>query len=171
LFICVNQSKTKKIMTDEKEEHGLTKRIKREIQRLDKDAAPGVIITPHEDNLRYLHITIEGPKDSPYEGGVFELEMFLADTYPMKPPKCRFLTKIYHPNVDQLGRICLDILKDKWTPALTVTRVCLSLQLLMQEPNPDDPLDNKVADQWKNDIDTAHKIAQDWTKKYAKHNK
>ena len=75
---------------------------------------------------------IAGPADTPYEGGIFKLEMFLTKEYPMKPPKCRFLTKIYHPNVDKLGRICLDVLKDKWTPALTISRVCLSIQLLMQ---------------------------------------
>ena len=150
------------------EDDGLPKRIKKEIQRLKKDQAAGITIEPTEDNKRYFMITIEGPKDTPYEGGIFRLEMFLTDKYPMKPPKCRFLTKIYHPNVDKLGRICLDVLKDKWTPALTVSRVCLSIQLLMQDPNPDDPLDNKVAEQWKTDIKTAHATAREWTQKYAK---
>mmetsp|Transcript_27257 Transcript_27257/g.24079 ORF Transcript_27257/g.24079 Transcript_27257/m.24079 type:complete len:87 (+) Transcript_27257:1-261(+) len=85
----------------------------------------------------------------------------------MKPPKCRFLTKIYHPNVDKLGRICLDVLKDKWTPALTISRVCLSIQLLMQDPNPDDPLDNQVAEMWKTNVKQAHKTAREYTAKYA----
>ena len=147
---------------------GLPKRISKEIQRLKKDTPVGIKIEPDKDNLRYFHIFIEGPQDTPYEAGIFELEMFLTDKYPMKPPKCRFITKLYHPNVDKLGRICLDVLKDKWTPALTVSRVCLSIQLLMQVPNPDDPLDNKVADQWKSDIKTAHKTAREWTQKYAK---
>ena len=149
------------------QDNGLPKRIKKEIQRLGKDQAPGIKIEPTADNLRYFMITIEGPKETPYEGGLFRLEMFLTDKYPMKPPKCRFLTKIYHPNVDKLGRICLDVLKDKWTPALTVSRVCLSIQLLMQDPNPDDPLDNKVAEQWKTDTKTAHATAREWTRKYA----
>ena len=110
----------------------LPKRIQKEIQRLQKDAPPGISIAPHDDNYRYFNIVIAGPQDTPYEGGIFKLELFLIKEYPMKPPKCRFLTKIYHPNVDKLGRICLDILKDKWTPALTISRVCLSIQLLMQ---------------------------------------
>lgn len=82
-------------------------------------------------------------------GGVFKLELFLTDEYPMAPPKVRFLTKIYHPNIDKLGRICLDILKDKWSPALQIRTVLLSIQALLSAPNPDDPLANDVSEQWK----------------------
>ena len=67
----------------------------------------------------------------------------------MAPPKVRFLTKIYHPNIDRLGRICLDILKDKWSPALQIRTVLLSIQALLSAPNPDDPLANDVAEHWK----------------------
>ena len=82
-------------------------------------------------------------------GGTFRLELFLTAEYPMGAPKVRFLTKIYHPNVDRLGRICLDILKDKWSPALQIRSVLLSIQALLSAPNPDDPLDNTVAEMWK----------------------
>ncbi len=108
-------------------------------------AAPGISATPHEDNLRYFDVIIAGPASSPYEGGVFKLELFLSEDYPMAPPKVRFLTKIYHPNIDKLGRICLDILKDKWSPALQIRTVLLSIQALLSAPNPDDPLANDVA--------------------------
>lgn len=70
-------------------------------------------------------------------GGVFHLELFLTEDYPMTAPKVRFLTKIYHPNIDKLGRICLDILKDKWSPALQIRTVLLSIQALLSAPNPD----------------------------------
>ncbi|KAI9917000.1 hypothetical protein PsorP6_017195 [Peronosclerospora sorghi] len=83
--------------------------------------------------------------------GIFKLELFLPAEYPMAPPKVRFLTRIYHPNIDKLGRICLDILKDKWSPALQIRTVLLSIQALLSAPNPDDPLANDVADHWKTD--------------------
>jgi len=85
----------------------------------------------------------------------------------MAAPKVRFLTKIYHPNIDKLGRICLDILKDKWSPALQIRTVLLSIQALLSAPNPDDPLDNEVADLWKNAEQEAISIAKQWTEKWA----
>jgi hypothetical protein len=84
-------------------------------------------------------------------GGIFKLELFLPEEYPMAPPKVRFLTKMFHPNIDKLGRICLDILKDKWSPALQIRTVLLSIQALLSAPNPDDPLANDVAEMWKQD--------------------
>ena len=86
-----------------------------------------------------------------FAGGTFELELFLPTGYPMVPPKIRFLTRVFHPNVDRFGRICLDILKDKWSPALQIRTVLLSLQALLSSPNPDDPLDNGVAEMWLKD--------------------
>merc|ERR1712038_1994780 len=146
---------------------GLPKRIQKEIQRLGKDAPPGISIALHNDNYRYFNIVIAGPADTPYEGGIFKLEMFLTKEYPMKPPKCRFLTKIYHPNVDKLGRICLDVLKDKWSPALQIRTVLLSIQALLSAPNPDDPLANDVAELWKINEAEAIRNAKDWTRNYA----
>ncbi|RMZ71344.1 ubiquitin-conjugating enzyme E2 N [Pyrenophora seminiperda CCB06] len=128
----------------------------------------GISATPHDDNLRYFDVTIDGPSQSPYEGGVFKLELFLPDDYPMTPPKVRFLTKIYHPNIDRLGRICLDVLKSNWSPALQIRTILLSIQALLGAPNPDDPLANDVAQAWKEDQQQAIKTAQEWTQQYAK---
>ncbi len=85
----------------------------------------------------------------------------------MAPPKVRFLTKMYHPNIDNLGRICLDILKDKWSPALQIRTVLLSIQALLSCPNPDDPLNNQVAELWKSNEDQAIANAREWTRQYA----
>lgn len=98
---------------------------------------------------------------------MFQLEAFLPADYPMEPPKVRFLTKIYHPNIDKLGRICLDILKSKWSPALQLRTVLLSIQALLSAPEPDDPLDEAVAKHWKQDRAKAEETAREWVKKYA----
>ena len=128
-----------------------------------------------------------GPEGSPFEGGVFKLELFLPEDYPMSAPKVRFITKIYHPNIDKLGRICLDILKgktwvsllrsesrndgsdfsDKWSPALQIRTVLLSIQALLSAPNPDDPLANDVAELWKVNEAEAIRNAKEWTRLYA----
>jgi ubiquitin-conjugating enzyme E2 N len=129
----------------------ISKRIQTEINNLGKkeNQIEGISIVPHRDNQRYFDITIDGPVGSPYEGGTFFLELFFPVDYPMSPPLVYFVTKIYHPNVDNVGRICLDILKDKWSPALQIPKLGLSLMCLLAEPNPDDPLDNNIADLWK----------------------
>jgi len=145
----------------------LPRRIITETQKLMTDPVPGISARAHEDNMRYFNAIIAGPVQSPYEGGLFELELFLPEDYPMSPPKVRFLTKIYHPNIDKLGRICLDILKDKWSAVLQIRTVLLTIQALLSAPNPDDPLANEVASHWKRDEASAISTARDWTHMYA----
>ena len=132
-----------------------------------QEPVPGISAVPDEANARYFHVIVAGPGGSPYEGGTFKLELFLPDGYPMSAPKVRFITKIYHPNIDKLGRICLDSLKDKWTPALQIRTILLSIQALLSAPNPDDPLANDVADLWNANEEAAIRNARDWTRTYA----
>lgn len=145
----------------------LPRRIIKEAQRLLQEPVPGISAIPDEQNARYFHVIVTGPADSPFEGGLFKLELFLPEDYPMSAPKVRFITKIYHPNIDRLGRICLDILKDKWSPALQIRTVLLSIQALLSAPNPDDPLANDVADLWKANEVEAIRNAREWTQRYA----
>ena len=127
----------------------------------------GIYAEPSDSNARHFFVKIAGPSDSPYEGGLFALELFLPEEYPLVAPKVLFRTKIYHPNIDRLGRICLDILKNKWSPALQIKAVLLSIQALMSAPNVDDPLDEAVADHWKNDEAGAIEQARQWTVQFA----
>ncbi|KAM3415972.1 hypothetical protein BST61_g9461 [Cercospora zeina] len=141
----------------------LPKRIIKETERLQNEPVPGISATPHDDNARYFDVVVEGPGGSCYEGGVFQLELFLPDDYPMCPPRIRFLTRIYHPNIDRLGRICLDVLKNNWSPALQIRTILLSIQALLGAPNPEDPLNEAVAKQWKENQPEAIKTAREWT--------
>ena len=127
----------------------------------------GIYAEPNESNPRHFYVKIAGPTETPYEGGIFDCELFLPDEYPMVPPKVLFRTKIYHPNIDKLGRICLDILKNKWSPALQIRSVLLSIQALMSLPNLDDPLDEAIAEHWRSDQDGAIAKAKEWTLQYA----
>ena len=106
---------------------------------------------PINSDIFKWQATILGPKDTPYEGGVFYLSIDFTSDYPFKPPKVMFLTKIYHCNINSAGGICLDILKDKWSPALTISKVLLCICSLLNDPNPDDPLEHVIASLLKSD--------------------
>ncbi|XP_064637805.1 ubiquitin-conjugating enzyme E2 K-like [Lineus longissimus] len=111
---------------------------------------------------------IDGPPDTPYEGGVYKLDIEIPDTYPFTPPKVKFVTKIWHPNISSVtGAICLDILKDQWAAAMTLRTVLLSLQALMATPEPNDPQDAVVANQYNSDINAYRKTAMHWARVYA----
>ncbi len=109
-----------------------------------------------------------GPKGSPYDRGLFVLSIRFPIDYPFKPPKIIFQTKIYHCNVNSNGNICLDILKDQWSPALTISKVLLSISSLLTDPNPDDPLVPEIASILKSNKEQHDNIAKEWTRKYAR---
>lgn len=103
------------------------KRIQRELQDLGKDPPANCSAGPVGDDLFHWQATIMGPDDSPYAGGVFFLNIHFPADYPFKPPKVNFTTRIYHCNINSNGGICLDILKDQWSPALTISKVNFQL--------------------------------------------
>ncbi|XP_061760486.1 ubiquitin-conjugating enzyme E2 T isoform X2 [Nerophis ophidion] len=119
-------------------------RLKRELQMLSTEPPPGITCWQTEERIDDLRAQIVGGVETPYEGGIFSLEVKVPERYPFEPPKMRFLTPIYHPNIDGSGRICHDALKlppkGAWKPSLNISTVLTSIQLLMAEPNPDDPL-------------------------------
>lgn len=143
-------------------------RIKKEYQEINNEKEAGLSAVLINDNIKHWKGTFPGPKDTPYEGGKFVVDIQIPDNYPFVPPKMRFDTKIWHPNVSsQNGAICLDILKDQWSPALTMRTALLSLQALLSCPNPDSPQDAQVAHQYKNDIEAYLRTAKYWTEIYA----
>ncbi|XP_034661139.1 ubiquitin-conjugating enzyme E2-22 kDa-like [Drosophila subobscura] len=120
------------------------------------------------DNWTELRGEIGGPPETPYEGGNFILEIKVPETYPFNPPKVRFITRIWHPNISSVtGAICLDILKNKWAAGMTMRTVLLSLQALLAAAEPDDPQDAVVAHQYKEKHDLFLLTAKHWTNAYA----
>jgi ubiquitin-conjugating enzyme E2 D/E len=144
------------------------KRLQKEILEMTRDApancSAGLV---KEDDLFNWQATIIGPTETPYEGGIFYLKILFPPDYPFKSPKITFDTKIYHPNINSTGSICLDILKDQWSPALNVSKVLLSICSLLSDPNPDDPLAPDIANIYKNDKAQFDKNARDYTLRYA----
>ncbi|ETS75187.1 Ubiquitin-conjugating enzyme [Pestalotiopsis fici W106-1] len=132
----------------------VSKRLQTELMQLMTSPAPGVSAFPGADgNLMAWAATIEGPEDTPYAGLTFKLSFAFPSNYPYAPPTVLFKTPIYHPNVDFSGRICLDILKDKWTAAYNIQTVLLSLQSLLGEPNNASPLNGEAAELWDKDAE------------------
>jgi len=139
--------------------------------------------------IQYLKRNLSLPSlfkgDSPYAGGVFFLSISFPTDYPFKPPKVSFTTKIYHPNINANGSICLDILRDQWSPALTISKgvwlsitamdwvpdvylsilVLLSICSMLTDPNPDDPLVPDIAHLYKTDRTRYEATAREWTRK------
>uniref|UniRef100_A0A8C9X928 E2 ubiquitin-conjugating enzyme n=1 Tax=Sander lucioperca TaxID=283035 RepID=A0A8C9X928_SANLU len=122
---------------------------------------------PKGDNIYEWRSTILGPPGSVYEGGVFFLDIAFTPDYPFKPPKVTFRTRIYHCNINSQGVICLDILKDNWSPALTISKVLLSICSLLTDCNPADPLVGSIATQYTTNRPEHDRIAKQWTKRYA----
>ncbi|KAI8056889.1 ubiquitin-conjugating enzyme/RWD-like protein [Syncephalis plumigaleata] len=143
------------------------KRITKELQDLTNDPPSSCSAGPHGDDMFHWQATIMGPGDSPYAGGVFFLTIAFPSDYPFKPPKVSFTTKIYHPNINSNGSICLDILKDQWSPALTISKVLLSICSMLTDPNPDDPLVPEIAHLYKTDRARYEATAREWVRKYA----
>ncbi|XP_042868412.1 ubiquitin-conjugating enzyme E2-17 kDa-like isoform X1 [Penaeus japonicus] len=140
---------------------------RKELQDLGRDPPAQCSAGPVGDDLFHWQATIMGPTDSPFQGGVFFLNIHFPTDYPFKPPKVAFTTRIYHPNINSNGSICLDILRTQWSPALTISKVLLSICSLLTDPNPDDPLVPEIARQYKTDREKYNKLAQEWTHKYA----
>ena len=143
------------------------KRINKELSDLGKDPPANCSAGPVGEDLFHWQATIMGPADSPYAGGVFFLNINFPTDYPFKPPKVCFTTRIYHPNINSNGSICLDILRDQWSPALTISKVLLSICSMLTDPNPDDPLVPEIASIYLKDRARYESTGREWTRRYA----
>jgi len=116
-------------------------RIIKELAEAKKFKEPNILLMNLNDDVFTWKGYLFGPDNSPYKDGIFQIKLNLPNNYPMSPPKITFLTKIFHPNINfETGEVCLDILKEQWTPAWTLESACLAILDIMNHPNPDSPL-------------------------------
>ena len=120
-----------------------------------------------DDDLMKWKVTIIGPHGTPYQDGKFVLDVFFTSDHPFRPPKIKFKTKIYHPNINESGSICIDILKTEWSPALSMSKVILSISSLLNDPNVDDPLVLEIAELFIENKKKYTDTARRWTLEYA----
>ena len=111
-------------------------RLLRDLKSLHEDPPVGVSAAPAHNNILKWNAVIFGPSDSAFEDGEFRLRLQFTEAYPSKPPKVKFITKMFHPNIRSDGMICLDILQSKWSPIYNVSTILISIQSLLTDPNP-----------------------------------
>jgi len=146
-------------------------RVPKEFSKIKKNEKSDKNVTVYLKNpedFSHWKACIKGPSDTPYAGGLFTIDIVIPSQYPFAPPKMKFDTKVWHPNISsQTGAICLDILKTEWSPALTIRTALISLQALLSTPEPDDPQDAVVANQYRTNFSQYEQQAEEWTKNYA----
>ena len=143
------------------------KHILKQLTDLD-DHFPMISYGPINDgDIFNWKAAIMGPSGTPYEDGIFFLNIQFPDDYPFKPPKITFTTRVYHPNINENGVIGLDILRDQWSPAVTMREVLLSIQTFLDEPNPYDCFFPEIGKLYLSNRDQYNKKVREWVKKYA----
>lgn len=151
--VATNSSSTKKndtVQTVTKDKHSVSKRLQQELMSLMMSGEKGVSAFPDGDNLFRWIGTIQGPIGTVYEGLEYRLILEFPNGYPIAAPKVKFESSCFHPNVDEKGNICLDILREKWSATYDVLSILLSIQSLLADPNIASALNHQAADLWKN---------------------
>ncbi len=149
-------------------------RVKKELETISREPLPGIAVWPGGttgSDVSQLEALILGPEDSPYAGGNFRLTVTVPERYPFEPPCVRFVTKVFHPNIDGCGRICLDSLKmppkGLWQPSLNISQILSQVRLLLVEPNVDDPLMAEISDLYRTDLQRFERVARQHTQTHA----
>ncbi|KAI0253858.1 ubiquitin-conjugating enzyme, partial [Lactifluus subvellereus] len=136
-----------------------------EIADLNANPIDGVSYEVVEENILNWKCAIKGASDSPYKGGTFYFKLTLPEDFPFKPPTVTFITKIYHPGINEEGGICVPILRDQWKPSINLATVLSVIQEKVNNPSADDPFEPEIAAQLKNDKAAFLTTAKEWTKK------
>eukprot|EP00483_Globobulimina_turgida_P004647 UN04656 len=143
------------------------RRLSKESQEMANEGSEMISAGPVGDDFYRWQAMIMGPPNSPYENGIFLLDMNFPQDYPFKPPKVKFVTKVYHSNINDKGGICLDLLKDNWSPAIKISQLLLSIQSLFTDPNTSSPLVPAIAKLYSENRKKHDEIARAWTQRFA----
>ena len=146
-----------------------SKRLLKEIASLKTNPPDNICAGPKDmSDLFHWEATLFGPEDTPYEGGIFKIDMVFSTEYPIRPPECHFTTKIWHPNVSESnGSICVDILNSNWSAALSIESLLVSLSSLLMDPNPSSPLNSTAARQYQENRKKYDETVREYVSKYA----
>ncbi|KEQ92868.1 hypothetical protein AUEXF2481DRAFT_7237 [Aureobasidium subglaciale EXF-2481] len=148
------------------------KRIVTELGQVSNNPVPGTSVQlAEEGNVFLWDVVMQGPEDSVYANANFKIEVSLPKEYPFKPPTVSFKTKIYHPNVtnDDKGSMCLGMLRsDQWKPPNKIRDVLILVRQILAAPQPDDAVESRIADEYKNNRETFDKNAKEFIAKYCK---
>lgn len=124
------------------------KRLLKELASFRKEGNPALedLAPEHEDNMYVWKAVLRGPEQSPYEKGLWTIRIRVPEAYPLQPPEMHFRTRICHPNIHfDTGEVCLDVLKNQWTPAWTLSSALTAVQAMLSDPEPDSPLNIDAA--------------------------
>jgi len=139
----------------------INKRLRKELRDLQEDQQSVCSIETDDDDLSHWKAAFLGPAECPYAQRRFELDIRFPEKYPFAPPKLIFLTKIWHPNISwKTGNICMDVLANMWSPALTIKSLVVSLQSLLACPEPHDPIEPAAANMFLTDQQQFLRAAQ-----------
>jgi len=143
--------------------------IVKQLRELQSHPAEGISVVMNEENVADVHAEVDGPVDTPFEGGVFKMKLVLPSDYPHTAPKGFFLTKIFHPNIRQpSGEICVNTLKKDWQPSHGIRRVLMVIRCLLIEPFPESALNEEAAKLMLEDYDEYFRRAKMFTGIHAK---
>lgn len=142
-----------------------TKRVLKELKAME-DISEFCSAKIVNNDIFHWEASISGPNDSPYKGGTFRLDIRIPFDFPIVPPRIRFKTKIYHPNIHITGAICIDILQSRWNSTWTIGQILLGILSLLTDANPDDPYNARAAFYYRENRRKFDEIARSWIRKY-----
>mmetsp|Transcript_28241 Transcript_28241/g.72002 ORF Transcript_28241/g.72002 Transcript_28241/m.72002 type:complete len:157 (-) Transcript_28241:513-983(-) len=127
-------------------------RLMSDLKAIKQEPPEGCSASPaSEDNMYVWNATVFGPDESPWEGGIFSLRITFSERYPEKPPRVRFTSEMFHPNVYSDGTLCMDIIQDQWSPCHNICTILTSIQSLLTDPNTASPANADAAQMYAGD--------------------